>query len=195
MSWERMPVQRVRRVIRKVDPWTMLKVSLVFNGIMALVFILGTLIFWTIFVSAGIPDRINELALLVGIENGIQPRRACLLPDRRASRRHRHILFTGFFTLGAVVYNLISDLVGGIEIVVLEESHIPHTTKPKVTLPVRRKKPVEAKAKRVPALPNVRAFTRKKSSPKPAPSKAPPSRRPVTVPAPDDPDELEKTGT
>ena len=190
-----MPVQRVRRVIRKVDPWTMLKVSLVFNGIMALVFILGTLIFWTIFVSAGIPDRINELALLVGIENGIQLDGPVYFRIVVLLAVIGTILFTGFFTLGAVVYNLISDLVGGIEIVVLEESHIPHTTKPKVTLPVRRKKPVEAKAKRVPALPNVRAFTRKKSSPKPAPSKAPPSRRPVTVPAPDDPDELEKTGT
>lgn len=66
-----MAVQRVRRVIRKVDPWTVLKVSLVFNTLMALVFVLGTVIFWAIFVNAGIPERINELALLIGLENGI----------------------------------------------------------------------------------------------------------------------------
>ena len=66
-----MAVQRVRRVIRKVDPWTVLKVSLVFNAIMALVFVLGTVIFWAIFVNAGIPARINELALLIGLESGI----------------------------------------------------------------------------------------------------------------------------
>ena len=36
-----MPVQRVRRVLRKIDPWTVLKVSLVFNAIMALVSVLG----------------------------------------------------------------------------------------------------------------------------------------------------------
>ena len=47
-----MAVQRVRRVIRKVDPWTVLKVSLVFNAIMALVFVLGTVIFWAIFVNS-----------------------------------------------------------------------------------------------------------------------------------------------
>ena len=66
-----MAVQRARRVIRKVDPWTVLKVSLVFNALMALAFVLGTIIFWAIFVNAGIPERINELALLIGLENGI----------------------------------------------------------------------------------------------------------------------------
>ena len=66
-----MAVQRVRRVIRKVDPWTVLKVSLVFNALMSLAFVLGTVIFWAIFVNAGIPERINELALLIGLENGI----------------------------------------------------------------------------------------------------------------------------
>jgi hypothetical protein len=66
-----MAVQRVRRVIRKIDPWTVLKVSMVFNVIMALVFVLGTVIFWAIFVNAGIPEKIKELALLIGLENGI----------------------------------------------------------------------------------------------------------------------------
>ncbi|MDP2623738.1 MAG: DUF3566 domain-containing protein, partial [Actinomycetota bacterium] len=66
-----MAVQRVRRVIRKIDPWTVLKVTLVFNAIMALVFVLGTVVFWSIFVNAGIPEKINDLALLIGIENGI----------------------------------------------------------------------------------------------------------------------------
>ena len=44
-----MAIQRVRRVIRKVDPWTVLKVSLIFNALMALAFVLGTVIFWAIF--------------------------------------------------------------------------------------------------------------------------------------------------
>ena len=43
------PVRRVRRVIRKIDPWTVLKVSLVFNALMALAFMLGSVIFWCLF--------------------------------------------------------------------------------------------------------------------------------------------------
>jgi hypothetical protein len=43
---------------------------------------------------------------------------------------------TGLFTLGAVVYNLISDLVGGVEFVVLEETGAAVRRSRKVNLPV-----------------------------------------------------------
>ncbi len=130
-----MAVQRVRRVIRKVDPWTVLKVSLVFNAIMALVFALGTVIFWSIFVNAGIPERINELALLIGLENGINLDGQVYFRIVILLSVIGTIMMTGFFTLGAVIYNLISDLVGGVEIIVLEESGAPQGTKPRVSLP------------------------------------------------------------
>lgn len=131
-----MAVQRVRRVIRKVDPWTVLKVSLVFNAIMALVFVLGTVIFWAIFVNAGIPERINELALLIGLENGINLDGEVYFRIVILLSVIGTIMMTGFFTLGAVVYNLISDLVGGIEVIVLEETGAPQGTRPRVSLPV-----------------------------------------------------------
>lgn len=131
-----MAVQRVRRVIRKVDPWTVLKVSLVFNAMMALVFVLGTVIFWAIFVNAGIPDRINELALLIGLENGINLDGQVYFRIVVLLSVVGTIMMTGFFTLGAVIYNLISDLVGGVEIIVLEETAGPRGTRPRVSLPV-----------------------------------------------------------
>ena len=117
-----MAVQRVRRVIRKIDPWTVLKVTIVFNAIMALVLVLGTVIFWSIFVNAGIPEKINDLALLIGIENGINLEGAVYFRIVLLLSVIGTILMTGFFTLGAVVYNLISDLVGGVEVIVLEET-------------------------------------------------------------------------
>ena len=131
-----MAVQRVRRVIRKIDPWTVLKVSLVFNAMMALVFVLGTIVFWAIFVNAGIPTRINELALLIGLENGINLDGQVYFRIVVLLAVIGTIMMTGFFTLGAVIYNLISDLVGGVELIVLEESAAPRGTRPTVTLPV-----------------------------------------------------------
>ena len=130
-----MPVQRVRRVIRKIDPWTVLKVSLVFNAIMALITVLGLVVFWSVFVNAGIPDRINELALTIGIENGITFSGAVYFRIVVLLAVVGTILMTGLFTLGAVVYNLISDLVGGVEFVVLEESGTARSSR-RVTLPV-----------------------------------------------------------
>lgn len=155
-----MPVQRVRRVVRKVDPWTVLKVSLVFNAIMALVFVLATTVFWSIFVNAGIPDQINELALLIGIENGINLDGEVYFRIVILLAVIGTILMTGFFTLGAVVYNLISDLVGGVEFVVLEEVSVPHATRPKPAIPVA---PQATATPKRGILPNVKPLRRRKA--------------------------------
>jgi hypothetical protein len=157
-----MPVQRVRRVIRKVDPWTVLKVSLVFNAIMSLVFVLGTVIFWSVFVNAGIPERINELALLVGLENGITLDGPVYFRIVVLLAVIGTILLTAFFTLGAVVYNLISDLVGGIELVVLEETTSPYAAaaRPKVSLPTASTRPKETAPAEGAKLPTVKPMRR-----------------------------------
>jgi hypothetical protein len=117
------PVRRVRRVIRRIDPWTVLKVSFVFNAIMALAFVLGSIIFWSIFVNAGIPDRLTEFAesltLSFEVDGELYFRVVLFLSIVWA------ILMTGLATLGSVLYNLIADTVGGVEVVVLEEVIAP----------------------------------------------------------------------
>jgi len=179
------PVQRVRRVIRKFDPWTVLKVSFVFNAILALIFVLGTVIFWSVFVNAGIPERINELALLIGLENGLTLEGPVYFRVVMLLAIIGTILMTGFFTLAAVIYNLISDLVGGIEVVVLEETAIPAITRPvtprgAVTSPVR-------------PLPTVKPMVRSKSGRE----DNAPGDRPLggDTPKMDETSEVKKTGT
>ncbi len=116
-----MAVRRVRRIIRKVDPWTVLKASLVFNAIMGLVFVLGMWVMWSLVLQKGIPDRIVELFDAVTIELTIDGplyfRIVVLLAIIGV------IGTTAFMTLGAIIYNLISDLVGGVEVTVLEETY------------------------------------------------------------------------
>lgn len=150
-----MPVQRVRRVIRKIDPWTVLKVSIVFNAIMALVTVLGLVVFWSVFVNAGIPDRINDLALTIGLENGITFDGAVYFRIAVLLAIVGTILMTGLFTLGAVIYNLISDLVGGVEFVVLEETGAAVPASRRVKLPVTVAPVGEGKGRGVRSLPKV----------------------------------------
>jgi hypothetical protein len=118
-----MQVRRVRRIIRKIDPWTVLKVSLVFNVISGLVFVLGTWVMWSIAVQRGIPD---------GIANIFESLTLTFTPDGPLYFRALALLTvilvvvgTAAMTLGAVLYNLISDLVGGVELTVLEETYLP----------------------------------------------------------------------
>ena len=106
-------VRRVRRVLRKIDPWTVLKAALIFNLIAGLVFVLGMWVVWSIALQRGIPDGIAsifEALTLTFTPNGELYFRALLLFTVVGV-----VVATAGMTLGAVVYNLISDLVGGIE--------------------------------------------------------------------------------
>ncbi len=122
-----MAVRRVRRVIRKIDPWTVLKVSLIFNAIAGLVFVLGVWVMWSLAIQRGIPDQITEFfanfALVFNAEGELYFRVTVLLTVISV------IVLTGLMTLGALIYNLISDLVGGIEVIVLEETYLVAQTR------------------------------------------------------------------
>jgi hypothetical protein len=121
-------VRRVRRIVRKIDPWTALKVSSVVWAVLGLGLVLGMVIFWSVLDRAGIPDQITEfLVEITLIEEGSQP-------FANTEQFLRFVIFgsvvwwvllTGMTTAGAIVYNLVSDVVGGIELVVLEETLNP----------------------------------------------------------------------
>jgi len=127
-------VRRVRRIIRKFDPWTVLKVSLVLYAIMGLALVLGLVILWSVINAVEIPQKIEtfftELALFDSTN---------IIPDSEQLLRSAVFLsiawavfMTGMTTLSAVMYNLVSDVVGGIEVVVLEETmNVPAAPRPR----------------------------------------------------------------
>ena len=125
-----MAVRRVRRVLRKIDPWTVLKVSIIFNVIIVMAISIGMAIAWTLLRNSGIPDdivgSINELAIFEEDINLDGPSYFRVMVFFSIVTT---VLLTSLATLSAVVYNLISDVVGGIEFVVLEEVlEVPRTT-------------------------------------------------------------------
>jgi len=131
-----MAVRRVRRIIRKIDPWTVLKVSLVLWTVLMLAALLGSVIMWSLLRNAGTPDKIldfiNGFNLFepITLEGGNLFRAVLFMCITSA------ILFSGISTLMAVFYNLISDIVGGIEVVVLEEV-LPQPAAPRNPTAVR----------------------------------------------------------
>jgi hypothetical protein len=155
-------VRRVRRVLRRIDPWTVLKAGLIFNVIGGLVFVLGMWVTWSIALQRGIPDGIAsifEALTLTYTPDGELYFRALLLLTIVGV-----VVATAAMTLGAVVYNLISDLVGGVEFTVLEETFQPQSQmmlRPGV--PVRRPVPPVA-----PSTPQPVPTTQQPTQPAPA---------------------------
>ncbi len=118
-------VRRVRRIIRKIDAWTVFKVSAVIWAVAALAMVLGLVMFWAVLSAAEIPDRITTFLIdITLISEGSDPfgdndsfLRLAIFGSIALS-----VLGCGLTTLLAVMYNLVSDVVGGVEIVVLEET-------------------------------------------------------------------------
>jgi hypothetical protein len=118
-------VRRVRRIIRKIDPWTVLKVSAVFWAVIGLALVLGVVIFWTVVERSGMPHRLTEFMIEITlIEEGSQPFANVEQFLRVAifGSVVWWVVMTGGSVSMAIIYNLVSDVVGGLEIVVLEET-------------------------------------------------------------------------
>ena len=130
-------VRRVRRIIRKIDSWTVFKVSGIFWLVAGLASILGFVMFWSVIDASGIPNRLVETLTEIGLfEQGTDP-----FADSERFLRIAvfgsitwSVVATGLTTLAAVMYNLISDIVGGVEFIVLEENLAAPAT-PRVPYP------------------------------------------------------------
>ncbi len=114
-----MSVRRVRRIIRKFDPWSVLKVALVLNTVAAMVWVLGVWVSWSIAVQRGIPEAFVEL--LARLTIAVTPDGDLYFRVIIMSAVVWVVVATAAMTLGAVLYNLISDVVGGVEMIMLEE--------------------------------------------------------------------------
>ena len=114
-----MPARKVRKVIRRVDPLSVVLLSFAFNVCVFAMFLVAGLILWSAAIGSGSTDNIESFVVDIGFE------------DFKLVGAH---LFRGFFVFGgalviaftvfamllALLFNLISDIVGGIRLTVIE---------------------------------------------------------------------------
>ena len=116
--------RKVRRVVRHIDPWSVLTFSVLFHLCVFAALLLGSVLVWNAALAAGtiesIETFIRELGDYETYEiNGDVVFRAAML-------------VTGILTLASsvmvvlltVIFNLISDLIGGIRVTVVEEDTV-----------------------------------------------------------------------
>ena len=115
--------RRVRRVVRRIDLWSVLKVSLLFCLSVAIVLLTGAVILWSVAQSSGAVHKIEKFMDGLGFTNF----------RFNGQQIFKFALFAGlvlviagtiFAVILAFLYNLISDLVGGIQVQVIEEEQV-----------------------------------------------------------------------
>ena len=107
------PSRTTRRLVRHLEVWSVFKVSLLFFFVIGIVWLVAGIVLWNVFSAFGALDNLEELAgELAGgdfsLESGNVLRAAIVL---------ELVMIVGMTftsTLLAVLYNLISDIVGGL---------------------------------------------------------------------------------
>jgi hypothetical protein len=113
-------VRRVTRVVRHVDTWSVFKVALVFNVILYLVCLTSGVLLWNVAHATGTIDNIEKFFEQFGWES-FEFKGGEIYHNAWIGGLFVAVGLTGFAVLIATLFNLITDLVGGIRVSVLEE--------------------------------------------------------------------------
>jgi hypothetical protein len=113
--------RRVRRVIRKVDTWTVLKFSLLFYVSMLVVVMVAGTVLWGAASAGGVIHNIEKFIKQLFALESFHLSAGKIFRATFAGGLVMVLLGTGANVVMALVYNLTSDVVGGIEVTVLEE--------------------------------------------------------------------------
>jgi hypothetical protein len=113
-------VRRVTRVIRSVDPWTIFKLALVVNAVLYAATLLSLVLLWNVATATGTIDNVERFLESFGWDS-FEFRGGELYHATWIIGLFLVVLGTGLWVLAAVVFNLVTDLVGGIRVTVLEE--------------------------------------------------------------------------
>ena len=116
----RLRARKVERIVRHVDAWSVLKVSFLFSLCLWIVFILAGMILWTAAVSSGAIDNVEDFITDLFALESFKFEGGQLFRGAAIGGLIMVLVSTGFSVLIAVLFNLISDVTGGIRVSVIE---------------------------------------------------------------------------
>ena len=117
--------RQARLSIRRIDPWSVMKFSFAVSFVLLVVIIVATAVLYLALDAMGVFDSLNKtLAELFtsngGGDNGFKITAGGVIGVSAILGAINVVLFTALMTLGAFVYNVCADLVGGVEVTLAE---------------------------------------------------------------------------
>ena len=133
----RLQARRVRRIIRHVEPWSVLKISLFFYACLWVILLVAGFMIWGVADSSGTIDRLESLFIELFSLDEFTIDAGQVFRGYALAGLALAIAGTTFNVLMCLLFNLISDLTGGLRITMIEEE----TARPAPPRRVRRRRP------------------------------------------------------
>jgi hypothetical protein len=130
-------VRRVTRVLRHVDPWSTFKVALLFSVVAYLVSLTAGVLLWRVADSTGTLDNVERWFTQFGWET-FEFDGGEIFHNAWIIGLFGAVALTGGLVLLATLFNLVSDIVGGVRLTVLEEEVVERTVSSTRRYVVRR---------------------------------------------------------
>jgi hypothetical protein len=117
--------RRARLFVKRVDPWSVMKFSFAVSFVLFFVAIVATAVLYLALDAMGVFDSVNralsEMIGATGSKNGgFKITALGVIGVAGVLGLVNVVLFTALATLGAFIYNVCADLVGGIEVTLSE---------------------------------------------------------------------------
>ena len=113
-------VRSTRVIVKRVGPWSVFKFSLLFYFCVMLVVLLGLTILYNVLAAVGVLDSASKLLGDLGFGKNFEFHGTWLLTRAFAVGVVMVVFWSLVKLLITFMYNLISDLVGGIEVTLTE---------------------------------------------------------------------------
>ena len=117
----RLRARKVHRVVRHVDPWSVLRLSLLFYFCLFVVVMVAGTLLYNLAGAAGTISSIESFIKDIGAFKTFSFKGGTIFRASLLAGLILVIAGTAFNVLITVLFNLISDLVGGVRITVIEE--------------------------------------------------------------------------
>lgn len=133
-------VRKVTRVVRHVDPWSVFKIAIIAHLVLYIIVLTASVLLWNVANATGTVDNVERFFESFGW-NSFEFNGGELYHAGWIAGLFVVIGLTGLAVLVATLFNLITDLVGGVRFTVLEEEVLETRTSPMRRFVVRRSEP------------------------------------------------------
>ena len=120
----RVQARKVRRVVRHVDPWSVLTFSVLFHLCVFAALLLASVLVWNAAEAAGTIENMETFITDLGDYESFEIKGDVVFKSAVAIAGILTLASSVLLVLLTVVFNLISDLVGGIRLTVIEEETV-----------------------------------------------------------------------